>query len=58
VILLPVLVFFAAFKLFFLRQFGNEYDVWNGMPPSLDASPGPPSVPVIPPPEPLPPVQT
>jgi hypothetical protein len=50
VILLPVLVFFVAFKLFFLRQFGNEYDVWNGMPPSLGAEP--------PSPPPIPPVQT
>jgi hypothetical protein len=68
VILLPVLVFFAAFKLYFLRQFGSEFDVWNGMPPSLDAGPAPPEPPAppieptlppaIPPAEGLPPIQT
>jgi hypothetical protein len=41
VLLLPVLVCLAAFKLFFLRQFGNEYDVWNGTPPSLESEPPP-----------------
>jgi len=73
VILLPVLVFFAAFKLYFLRQFGTEFDVWNGMPPSLDsglppspplAEPPPPPAaeppppPTVPPTEGLPPIQT
>jgi len=47
VLLLPVLVCLAAFKLFFLRQFGNDYDVWNGMPPSLE--PEPPPLPPVPP---------
>ncbi|HEV2840776.1 MAG TPA: hypothetical protein VGW39_05570 [Chthoniobacterales bacterium] len=56
VILLPVYVVLAAFPLFFLRQFGTEYDVWamsgdQGIsapvvppiqpPPPSDPSPGP-----------------
>jgi hypothetical protein len=50
VLLLPVLVCLAAFKLFFLRQFGNEYDVWNGIPPSPAAEPPPlPPAPPAPP---------
>lgn len=48
VLLLPAIVCISAFKLYFLRQFGNEYDVWNGMPPSLDAGPTVPPIPVPP----------
>ena len=39
VIFLPVLVVWRAFSLLFLRQFGVEYDVWNGQPPMDPASP-------------------
>ena len=28
VLLLPALVWLAAFKLLFIRQFGDQYDVW------------------------------
>jgi hypothetical protein len=41
VVLLPIYVVLAAFPLFFLRQFGPEYDVWA----TLDSPPPtPPSV--------------
>jgi hypothetical protein len=48
VLLLPVLVCLAAFKLYFLRQFGNDYDVWNGPSPLETAAPPPlpPSAPL------------
>ena len=46
VILLPLHVLVYAFTLLFLRQFGNEFDVWNGASPSER-----------PPPPPLPPLQ-
>ena len=43
VIFLPVLVVLRAFSLLFLRQFGLEYDVWNGQSPwTLAVSPPPP----------------
>jgi hypothetical protein len=45
VVLLPVYVVLAAFPLFFLRQFGPEYDVWAAAdivpPTSPPAPPGP-----------------
>ena len=44
VILLPIFVLLRAYVLFFLRQFGADYDVWNAVPPSA-----PPSPPVTPP---------
>jgi hypothetical protein len=45
VVLLPIYVVLAAFPLFFLRQFGLEYDVWatTNAPP-----PAPPSVALLP----------
>ncbi|MDB6147519.1 MAG: hypothetical protein JWO45_1183, partial [Spartobacteria bacterium] len=42
VILLPVYVCLRAFSLFFLRQFGPEYDVWAML--------APPERPAVPPP--------
>jgi len=48
VILLPIFVLLRAFSVCFLRQFGPEYDVWQGTPP-----PEPP--PIIPSPPPIPP---
>lgn len=44
VVLLPVYVVLAAFPLFFLRQFGPEYDVWAtpDLPP-LTSPPSPPN---------------
>jgi hypothetical protein len=47
VILLPMFVWFRAFGLLFLRQFGPDYDVWAGI---SESSPPP----VSPPPPPLP----
>jgi hypothetical protein len=50
VLLLPVLVFKRAYPLYFLAQFGSEYDVF---PPPSPASPSPtpglPPMPVAPP---------
>lgn len=43
VVLLPIYVVLAAFPLFFLRQFGPEYDVW------ATADPLPPTAPPAPP---------
>lgn len=51
VILLPIYVVLAAFPLFFLRQFGAEYDVWGT--PDGQESP----VAVIPPIQPPPPLE-
>ena len=48
VILLPIFVLLRAFSFCFLRQFGPQYDVWQGTPP-----PEPP--PIIPSPPPIPP---
>ena len=46
VVLLPAFVWLLAFKLFFLRQFGPEYDVWATADSSSPALPvPPPSVP-------------
>jgi hypothetical protein len=48
VLLLPVLVFKRAYPLYFLAQFGPEYDVFP--PPSAAApSPGLPPMPAAPP---------
>ena len=49
VVLLPIFVVFRAFSFCFLRQFGPDYDVWQGIPqpePPPITSPSPP----IPPP--------
>jgi hypothetical protein len=47
VLLLPAIVWLAAYKLLFLRQFGDAYDVWAGV-----VVPPPPSEPLPPPPNP------
>jgi hypothetical protein len=44
VIMLPAIVWIRAFGLLFLRQFGPEFDVWQGNPP-LPAAPSPPPLP-------------
>jgi hypothetical protein len=44
VLLLPLYVCFVGFRFFFLRQFGNEFDVWNGVLPF--AIPPPPLPPM------------
>ena len=48
VLLLPAIVWVAAFKLLFLRQFGEQYDVWAPLGlPQIQAGvaepPGPPA---------------
>jgi hypothetical protein len=46
VLLLPAIVWFAAFKLLFLRQFGDAYDVWAApqlATPAIDSSSPPPT---------------
>jgi hypothetical protein len=50
VILLPLEVFFYAYTLLFLKQFGPDYDVWAG----ISEPPPPPTAPVPPTPPPLP----
>jgi len=46
VILLPIAVTLGAFSLFFLRQFGADYDVWAGsMPPEVSSALIPPPTP-------------
>ena len=53
VLLLPAIVWVFAFKLLFLRQFGDAYDVWAtvGFPATAPAaSPPEPSLPPPPPP--------
>jgi len=60
VILLPVVVVLYAFPLCFLRQFGDPYDVWSGVPAeSSQAAPGPTAPPLPEPPSSLaaPPLQ-
>jgi hypothetical protein len=42
VILLPLEVFFYAYTLLFLKQFGPDYDVWAGIP---EVTPPPPDAP-------------
>ena len=53
VILLPIFVALTSFTLFFLRQFGDQYDVWAGLEASsltsTTSSPPPPSAPPVPP---------
>jgi len=50
VLLLPVLVFKRAYPLYFLAQFGPEYDAFPPPPPAPPASsPGLPPMPVAPP---------
>ena len=53
VILLPAIVWLAAFKLLFLRQFGDQYDAWAVIAPTPVSSTEPP-----PPAAPLPPAGT
>ena len=48
VLLLPVLVFKRSYPLYFLAQFGSEYDVFPPPPPATPAS-GLPPLPVAPP---------
>lgn len=47
VLLLPAIVWLAAFKLLFFRQFGDQYDVWAAAGPAAPAiepsSPNPPA---------------
>ncbi len=50
VIMLPIFVVYQAFLLFYLRQFGPDYDVWEGLSPFA-----PPVQPSAPPPAPEPP---
>lgn len=52
VVLLPVHVVVAAFPLFFMRQFGDAYDVWAtvGLPAAPAAPAEPPLGPSLPPP--------
>jgi hypothetical protein len=42
VILLPIYVFVQAFSLFFIKQFGPDYDVWGALPQSAVPPPAPP----------------
>ncbi|MDQ6622430.1 MAG: hypothetical protein M3Y86_02945 [Verrucomicrobiota bacterium] len=61
VILLPFYVFFISYLLLFVRQFGEEYDVWANVVPLEPAAPAttlpppppikPPSPPAAPPPQ-------
>jgi hypothetical protein len=48
VVLLPIYVVLGAFPLFFLRQFGPEYDVWATTDSASSISPAAP--PIVPPP--------
>jgi hypothetical protein len=47
VILLPAIVWLATYRLLFLRQFGDQYDVWANVTPSPSAAlpPAPPATP-------------
>ena len=49
VLLLPAIVWLAAYKLLFLRQFGDAYDVWAGVVTPVQASqpPPPPPAPAV-----------
>ena len=50
VILLPIPVTLCGFALFFLRQFGPDYDVWAGIPqPEPPPISSPPPLPIPPP---------
>jgi hypothetical protein len=46
VILLPIIMALYAFSLFFLRQFGDPYDVWAIIKPTEPPPPPPPVPPV------------
>jgi hypothetical protein len=48
VILLPVFVLMRSYLLLFLRQFGSEYDVWDGVSPLLPITPAAPAPPALP----------
>lgn len=54
VLLLPAIVWLAAFKLLFLRQFGDRYDVWAtvGFPQPAVSPEQPPPTEALPPPPP------
>lgn len=56
VILLPFYVFFMAYLLLFVRQFGPECDVWANV-PALEPTPSPPTVPPAPLSQPPPPAE-
>jgi hypothetical protein len=46
VLLLPAIVWLATFKLLFVRQFGDQYDVWaNAVMPAPSTLPPPPTAP-------------
>jgi len=46
VLLLPAIVWLATFKLLFIRQFGDQYDVWaNAAVPAPSTLPPPPTAP-------------
>jgi hypothetical protein len=45
VLLLPAIVWLAAFKLLFFRQFGDPYDVWAAAGPAAPIEPSPPNSP-------------
>jgi hypothetical protein len=48
VLLLPAIVWLAAFRLMFLRQFGDQYDVWSSaLAPAASPLPPPPATPPI-----------
>ena len=49
VLLLPAIVWMAAFKLLFFRQFGPQYDVWAGVAVPVSPSPAESMPPVQPP---------
>lgn len=49
VILLPIFVVLRSFSFCFLRQFGSDYDVWQGVTPPEPPSIAPPPLPVPPP---------
>jgi hypothetical protein len=57
VLLLPAIVWLAAFNLLFLRQFGDRYDVWAtiGYPQAVASPPVPPPGEALPPSLPPPP---
>ncbi len=46
VLLLPVFVWFRGYAMFYLRQFGNDYDVWAGVieAPPEQIEPAPPAL--------------
>jgi hypothetical protein len=48
VLLLPAIVWFAAFRLLFLRQFGDQYDVWAATGLPATTTPSAPVPPVAP----------